>query len=58
MDKIFDIISKWSNVQQGFFAFICLCLIVGVIKLSFDSLVILFRGYPPCNCRNKTKEDN
>ncbi len=51
VDRVFDIVSHWSPIGQGFFLVLALIIFVimpvGLIIALAKYVVVLFRGWPP-----------
>ena len=57
MDKILDMIAKWEPFGQGIFFIIVVCCLLTTINYAVKMLVVLFRGWPLCECQTEDSEE-
>jgi hypothetical protein len=48
MDKLIDAFCKWEPLGQGIFLFLMAILLMAATINIFKFVVVLFRGWPPC----------
>jgi hypothetical protein len=61
LDKLFEMISKWPPIGQGFFVLMILGVFTTMIAQIFRYLAIAVRGWPPageCDCEDDADDDD
>lgn len=58
MDKILDMMRTWSPIGQGLFLLIVLGMLLSFISQGIKYGVVLFRGWPPCECQCHEEPDD
>lgn len=58
MDHILNMMEKWNPIGQWLFLFFIVVMVFATFNNVFRLGVVLFRGWPACQCQLQLAEDD